>query len=94
MPTLDLDSHQIEYQRQGQGTPVLLLGGSGEPMIAWEISGLVQHLVSAGHEVIWYSARGVRPSSRPSLPWTLDDLADDAIAFMDHLTKECFAAVG
>ncbi|MGW6695355.1 alpha/beta fold hydrolase [Rhodococcus sp. NPDC054953] len=82
---MSLPTHDLFYEERGIGSPVLLLGGSGEPMIAWEFSGLIDALVAVGHRVIWFSARGVQPSGCPPLPWSLDAMADDALQLLDHL---------
>lgn len=94
MPTLELTTHTLSYERRGHGPPLLLLGGSGEPMIAWEMCGLVDALIAEGWSVIWYSARGVQPSGCPPLPWTLSSMADDAVALIDHLKVDHCSAIG
>lgn len=94
MQTLTLPTHEIAYQVRGTGHPVLLLGGSGEPMLAWEMCGLVDELVGVGSQVIWFAARGVVPSGCPGLPWTVEDLADDAEALLDHLGLGTCTGIG
>ncbi|WP_257787305.1 alpha/beta fold hydrolase [Dietzia timorensis] len=91
---MSLPTHDVHYEDRGTGTPVLLLGGSGEPMIAWEFCGLVEALLSKGHRVVWFAARGVRPSGCPPLPWSLDAMADDAISLLDHLQIEQVTGIG
>lgn len=98
MPVLELPTHVLAYETRGEtsgdGPPVLLLGGSGEPMVAWEFSGLVDALVASGRQVVWYAARGVAPSGCPPLPWTVTSMAQDAAALLDHLGIEACAAIG
>lgn len=94
MPILHLPTHDITYDLRGEGSPVLLLGGSGEPMIAWEFCGLVDALVESGHQVIWYAARGVAPSGCPPLPWTVGSMAEDALALLDGLGIGAALGVG
>jgi len=67
----------------GDGPPVLLVGGLGMPPVAWEVCGLVPQLVDAGFAVTSYSHRGIPPSSAPPAPYSVDDLADDALALID-----------
>lgn len=69
----------------GSGPTVLLLGGLGMPAIVWEMSGLVEQLVSAGFQVVFYNARGIPPSSAPPAPYSVGDLADDALGVLDQL---------
>lgn len=94
MPILHLPTHDITYDIRGEGLPVLLLGGSGEPMIAWEFCGLVDALAESGHQVIWYAARGVAPSGCPPLPWTTGSMAEDALALLDLLGLDSVLGVG
>ena len=94
MPTLELPTHALAHETRGEGPAVLLLGGSGEPMIAWELCGLVDALVASGRRVVWYAARGVLPSGCPPLPWSVASMAQDALALVDHLGLETFAGIG
>src|SRR5690349_13118267 len=94
MPSLDLPTHTLAYETRGDGPAVLLLGGSGEPMLAWDFSGLVDALVAAGYRVVWYAARGVLPSGCPPLPWSVTSMAEDASALLDHLGIEHCSAIG
>lgn len=94
MPTLQLSTHTLAYETRGEGPPILLLGGSGEPMLAWELCGLIDALVDAGHLVIWYAARGVAPSGCPPLPWSITAMADDVSALLDHLGIDTCTGIG
>lgn len=91
---VDVGAATLAVERSGEGAPVLLLGGTGEPPAAWEFSGLVGALEKAGREVIRYAARGIGPSTEPPLPWTIDDLADDAIALIEALALDRVSLVG
>lgn len=75
---------ELAVQRSGQGPTVLLVGGLGMPSITWNICGLPQSLVDAGFHVIAYNARGMSPSSAPTAPYSVADLAADAAAILDH----------
>jgi pimeloyl-ACP methyl ester carboxylesterase len=94
MPSLELPTHALAYETRGDGDPILLLGGSGEPMLAWELCGLVDALVEVGHHVVWYAARGVAPSGCPPLPWSVTSMAEDAGALLDHLGIEACTGIG
>jgi pimeloyl-ACP methyl ester carboxylesterase len=94
MPSLELSTHTLVYDTRGEGPPILLLGGSGEPMLAWELCGLVDALVEVGHRVVWYAARGVAPSGCPPLPWSVTSMADDALALLDHLAIDACTGIG
>lgn len=65
---------------------VLLIMGAESQCIAWPPL-LIQQLVSADRYVIRFDNRDVGPSSVIDFdanPYTLDDMADDAIAVLDH----------
>ncbi|MCZ4500337.1 MAG: putative non-heme bromoperoxidase BpoC [Marmoricola sp.] len=94
VPTLELPSHALAYEIRGEGPAVLLLGGSGEPMLAWELCGLVDALVATGRTVVWYAARGVLPSGCPPLPWSVTSMAEDASALMEHLGIDAYTGIG
>jgi pimeloyl-ACP methyl ester carboxylesterase len=74
----------LSYEVTGEGDPVLLLAGCGQPAIAWHL-GLVPSLVAAGYCVATFDNRGVAPSSSPPAPYSVDMMAADATGLLDHL---------
>jgi pimeloyl-ACP methyl ester carboxylesterase len=84
MPALSLDGVTIGYDVFGEGDPVMLVCGCGQPAIAWQMS-LVPMLVSAGYQVVTFDNRGVEPSSSPPAPYRVSDLVADTIGLLDHL---------
>jgi len=68
----------------GDGEPLLLIAGCGQPAVAWHLS-LVPALVAAGHTVATFDNRGVAPSSSPPAPYAVADMTADALALLDHL---------
>lgn len=76
---------RVGVSQAGEGQPLLLLGGLGMPAIVWEFSGLSSQLVDAGFSVISINARGIPPSSAPPAPYSVDDLAEDAMAVLQQL---------
>jgi pimeloyl-ACP methyl ester carboxylesterase len=89
-----LDGVRIAYQLEGEGRPVLLLGGTGMPPVAWEACGLVEALTRRGFQVVTYAARGVVPSDAPPAPYTVEQLAGDAAKLLDVLGLRNAAVVG
>ncbi len=55
----------------GEGEPLLLVVGCGQPAAAWHLS-LVPTLATAGYPVATYDNRGVSPSSSPPAPYRVD----------------------
>ena len=68
----------------GDGEPLLLIAGCGQPAAAWHLS-LVPALVDAGYRVVTFDNRGVVPSSSPPAPYSVDEMAADTVALLDHL---------
>src|SRR5919204_157242 len=84
MPELVLDDVTIAYDVFGQGDPILLLCGCGQPAFAWQF-GLVPPLTAAGYQVVTFDNRGVAPSSSPPAPYAVDDMVADTLGLLDHL---------
>ena len=68
----------------GAGEPLLLIAGCGQPAAAWHLS-LAPALAAAGYQVATFDNRGVAPSSSPPAPYSVDEMAADALALLDHL---------
>ena len=74
----------LSYEVTGEGDPLLLVAGCGQPATAWHLS-LVPALVGAGYSVATFDNRGVAPSSSPPAPYSIDDMVADALFLLDHL---------
>jgi pimeloyl-ACP methyl ester carboxylesterase len=84
VPEVEFDDVTLGYEVIGQGEPLLLLAGCGQPAAAFQI-GLAPALTLAGYQVILFDNRGVPPSSMPPAPYSVSQMADDAIGLLDHL---------
>ncbi len=84
MATVDVGGVTLAYDVAGEGRPLLLVAGCGQPAIAWHL-GLVPGLVAAGFCVATFDNRGVVPSSSPPAPYRVEQMAEDALALLDHL---------
>ena len=73
---------QLHYAEQGdrQGEPILLLHGLGDSW--YSFSGILPKLPASFH-VFAIDQRGHGDSDRPASGYTMADLSDDAVAFMD-----------
>ena len=87
MPQLVRDEVTIVYDTFGDGEPLLLLCGCGQPAVAWHLT-LVPALVEAGYRVITFDNRGVAPSSSPPPPYSIGQMVDDTLALLHHLGIE------
>jgi thioesterase CepJ len=74
----------LNYEVSGDGEPLLLIAGCGQPAVAWHL-GLVPALVAAGYQVATFDNRGVAPSSSPPAPYCVEEMTTDALALLDHL---------
>ncbi len=79
---------QIEYETFGdpKTRPLLLIGGLADQLIHWD-DDLCGDFVQRGHYVIRFDNRdaGLSTKCDDSPPYTLDDMADDAVALLDAL---------
>lgn len=66
---------------RGDGLPILFLNSLGTDLRMWDA---VAHRLHGG-PVIGLDKRGHGLSSTPLAPWTIEDLAEDALALLDHL---------
>jgi pimeloyl-ACP methyl ester carboxylesterase len=86
MPEVELGDGDvtIAYDVFGEGEPVVLIGGCGQPASAWHI-GLAPKLRHAGYQVVTFDNRGVAPSSSPPPPYSVEQMTKDTIGLLDHL---------
>lgn len=97
------------YRDEGEGEPLLLVAGLGQDLTAWP-EPFVRGLVDRGFRVVRHDNRDVGRSSRVDAPppatwrqmlarprpdaYTLQDMADDAVALLDHLAIDRAHLVG
>ena len=81
---MSVNGATLNYEVTGEGDPLLLIAGCGQPAIAWHL-GLAPSLVAAGYRVATFDNRGVAPSSSPPGPYSVDMMAADAVGLLDHL---------
>ncbi|TDJ22311.1 MAG: alpha/beta hydrolase [Gammaproteobacteria bacterium] len=76
---------RLVYEQRGEGTPLLMICGTGQTAAMWELGNLLTTIQDAGCSVATFDNRGIPPSECPEPPWTTGDMADDAIALIEHL---------
>lgn len=92
MPSVDVAGTELHYERAGEGEPMLLIQGMSATHLTWGrpfLSGLESHF-----ECIVFDNRGMGRSGRAKLPFTIADLAADAIGVLDGLGIERAHVVG
>lgn len=102
MPKAKANNIEIEYDTFGDPSskPLLLVAGLGTQMIWWREE-FCEKLVDKGFYVIRFDNRDVGLSTKgkeDSAPYTLEDMADDAIGLLDALNIDkahiCGASMG
>lgn len=82
MPDATLNGVRVSYERAGHGPTLLLLHGIGSSHRAFrhQLTGLADSF-----DVVAWDAPGYGRSADPPRPFTLEELADDAVALLDTL---------
>ena len=75
---------RLVYETRGEGPPVVLVCGTGQRAETWWVFGGAG-LVDAGYQVTAFDNRGMPPSDVPPPPYSVSDMADDAIGMIEHL---------
>lgn len=76
------DGEQLYYEVAGSGPPLLLITGLGGLAAFWQ-----PHIEALGcaFQVITYDHRGAGQSSLKLIEFSIDQMAGDALALLDHL---------
>jgi 3-oxoadipate enol-lactonase len=87
------DGVRIHYQQTGRpnGPPVLLIQGLGADKHGWDLQRLA---LAPRYRTLALDNRGAGRSDKPHGPYTLDQMAEDAIAVLDHARVESAHVVG
>ncbi len=92
MPTITANGATLYFEDGGRGPQsVLLLPGSGAPLESWAA---YRPALETRARVIAMDHRGVGRSTSTPDRWTVLDMANDAIAVLDHLDIASTAVVG
>ncbi len=82
MPKAYVNGINIAYDVDGQGEPLVLIMGLGGTRQSW----VFQKRTFRKHfKIITFDSRGIGKSDKPSEPFAIRTMADDAIGLMDHL---------
>ena len=93
MPFVDSQGLRIHYEVTGRrsGPPVLMIQGLGASKHAWNLQ---RAALALRWRTIALDNRGSGRSSRPIAPFTLEDLADDALRVLDATGADDAHVVG
>lgn len=83
MPTVTVNDVELYYERRGSGAPLLLIQGMSGNTVHWGEDFLGD--LAASFDVIAYDHRGIGQSAPYWEPFTIRELAADALALLDAL---------
>jgi pimeloyl-ACP methyl ester carboxylesterase len=92
MPSVKAGATELHYGRAGKGEPMLLIQGMSATHMAWGRPFLDE--LERDFDCIVFDNRGMGKSGRAELPFTIADLADDALALLDALEIDSAHVVG
>lgn len=92
MPLADAAGRTLEYHRRGEGEPLLLIQGLSGTHASWGDAFL--HALGPDLELVTYDHRGIGGSGPIDGPFTIADLAADAVALLDALGIESAHVLG
>jgi 3-oxoadipate enol-lactonase len=81
MPIVQAGEIKLNYDTFGAGDPLLLIMGFGAPGIAW----MPVLPMLSGFKCIYFDNRGIGNSEKPSGPYTIPVMAEDAANLLDAL---------
>jgi pimeloyl-ACP methyl ester carboxylesterase len=85
MPLAQIDAGDLYYEVIGEGPPLLLIAGFSGNTTSWLP---VQPALAEHFTLIMFDNRGAGRSCVPPGPYTTAQMADDALALLDHLDVE------
>lgn len=85
MPTVPVRDLMVYYEEAGSGEPLLLIMGLGGDLQAWanQVPAFARHF-----RVITFDNRGAGRTSAPDRPYSIEQMAADTVALLDHLGVE------
>jgi pimeloyl-ACP methyl ester carboxylesterase len=85
MPKATVNGINIDYRVEGQGEPLIMIAGFSSEKNGWWFQ---TKAFKKYYRIITFDNRGVGKSDKPTGPYTVKRMADDAIGLMDHLGIE------
>lgn len=82
MPFKAINNINLYYEQHGQGEDLILIGGLTTNHLVWTA---VLPALAAKYKVLIFDNRGAGQSTVPSECYTIQEMAADVIALMDHL---------
>ncbi len=92
MPITGLNGVELNWARGGSGPRLLYISGTGGDLRARP--GVFDGPLPGRFDVLAYDQRGMGRSSKPDIPYTMADYADDAAALMDAVGWDDAMVIG
>lgn len=92
MPVIDVRGLSINYEIHGDGSPVVLISGTGADLRQNPARG--RGPLERNFRVLMYDQRGLGRTGKPDVPYTMADYAADCVGLMDALGIERADIVG
>jgi len=83
MPTIPVGDINIYYELFGQGEPLLLIMGLNANMLSW--GPIIPARLAERYQVILFDNRGAGRTDQPDGPYTMEQMAADAVGLLDAL---------
>jgi 3-oxoadipate enol-lactonase len=83
MPIAGVGGIEIYYESNGEGSPILFIGGLSAGRQLWTS---VTDRLKDKYKCITFDNRGIGQSSKPLTGYTIPDLTMDALNLLDHLS--------
>jgi pimeloyl-ACP methyl ester carboxylesterase len=91
VPKAEVNGQTLYYEVVGEGEPLLCVMGLAANTLAWTLQ---MQPFGERHQAVFFDNRDVGQSSMADGPYTLADMAQDALALADELELESFHVVG
>jgi pimeloyl-ACP methyl ester carboxylesterase len=91
MPSVRVNDIELYFEVHGEGSPLLLIPGLGVDVRFFR--GIIDDLATSCR-VVAFDPRGAGRSDKPDVPYSIDGMADDAAALLDHLDIERTSVLG
>ncbi len=92
MPSVDVGGTELHYARAGAGEPMLLIQGMSATHLTWGRPFLSS--LEESFDCIAFDNRGMGHSGKAEMPFTIADLAQDAVGLLDALEIDRAHVVG
>ena len=91
VPSVRVNGIELYYEVAGEGSPLLLIPGLGVDVRFFRniIDGL-----ATSCRVVAFDPRGAGRSEKPDIPYSIDGMANDAVALLDHLDIDRTTVLG